>query len=454
MIALLCALASGTMFYLALGLHNVWWLSWFAPAPVLWLAYGGAPRRHIIACAFFSYAAGQLYMAEAYWGQLPLVLLVAQCAGFGALFARAAMIARRVRQSSWIALAAFPAYWTAIEYVVSLLSPHGTFGAMGYVLVAFPPAIQVASLFGLSAVTFLLCLAGNGLALITRGHWRAGLAGLALCLAALLFGYARLATPPGPTVRVAALSDWNARQASVRKLDLAASRRLADEYAAAAAAEADKGARLIVIPETALAFDPAWRGAVTEPLAALARARGVTLVMGTVGVKPWRNDALSFLPDGAVKDYDKRHLLSPFEDKYRPGRAPGLLGGAAAVAICKDLDFPATIRADAAAGAIRIMAVPANDFVKDDWLHARMAILRGVENGFAMVRSAFNGLETVSDAQGRVLASAKTTRPGLTAIRADVPLGRGATLYTRIGDVFAWACVALGLLGMLRRRQE
>jgi apolipoprotein N-acyltransferase len=32
-----------------------------------------------------------------------------------------------------------------------------------------------------------------------------------------------------------------------------------------------------------------------------------------------------------------------------------------------------------------------------------------------------------------------------------VPLGPGPTLYTRIGDVFAWACVALalGLAAML-----
>ncbi len=62
------------------------------------------------------------------------------------------------------------------------------------------------------------------------------------------------------------------------------------------------------------------------------------------------------------------------------------------MAICKDMDFERTLRADARQGAIRILAVPANDFVKDDWIHARMAIMRGVENGFAVVRSAFHGI--------------------------------------------------------------
>ena len=37
MTALLCALLSGAMFYLSQGADDVWWLAWFAPAPLLWL---------------------------------------------------------------------------------------------------------------------------------------------------------------------------------------------------------------------------------------------------------------------------------------------------------------------------------------------------------------------------------------------------------------------------------
>ena len=154
---------------------------------------------------------------------------------------------------------------------------------------------------------------------------------------------------------------------------------------------------------------------------------------------------------------DKRHLLLPGEGKFTPGTGSGLLGGGNAVAICKDLDFPRTLRADArsALGGIRLMAVPANDFVRDDWIHARMAVMRGVENGFAVVRSAFNGLETVSDAQGRILASANTSRVGMVTIQAKVAPGPGPTLYTRIGDVFAWLCLALTVgfaAAMIRKR--
>lgn len=113
--------------------------------------------------------------------------------------------------------------------------------------------------------------------------------------------------------------------------------------------------------------------------------------------------------------------------------------------ICKDMDFPGTIRRDAAKG-VRLMAVPAGDFGKDAWLHARMAVMRGVENGFALVRAANEGLVTASDAEGRIIAAKMDAPSGLTMIVANLPLGPGATLYVRIGDAFAWFCAALALL--------
>ncbi len=54
------------------------------------------------------------------------------------------------------------------------------------------------------------------------------------------------------------------------------------------------------------------------------------------------------------------------------------------------------------------MYVPAWDFIKDDWLHSRMAILRGVENGYAIVRTARQGALTISDYRGKVLYEASS----------------------------------------------
>ncbi len=457
MTALLCAAFSGAMFYFSQGLDDVWWLAWFAPIPVLWLAYGEAPNWHLRLAALAAFACGQIYMVQSYWGMLPPLGLALMMFGMGALFAAAIRFARRCwqRLPSPLALLAFPAAWTSIEYGVSLISPHGSWGALGYSQVSFPPATQIASLLGLYAITFILCLFANALALVARGKWSTALPGLAASALVLAFGWFHLAQPQGERVSVATLSDWDGRLTSVKKLDYAASRAMAEDYAAAARQEAEEGASFIVLPETALAADPAWRDEALAPLADVAREKNLTIVAGVVLVKSWRNTAFSFLPDGTQKSYDKRHLLPPGENKFTPGPGPGLLGDGRSVAICKDLDFPRTLRSDAQSG-IRLMAVPANDFVKDGWIHARMAVMRGVENGFAVVRSAFNGVQTVSDAQGRVLARASTVQPGMVKLSANVPLGPGPTLYTRVGDVFAWACMALALIlaAMLFRKRR
>jgi apolipoprotein N-acyltransferase len=447
---LLCAVLSGVMFYLSQGLDDVWLLAWIAPAPLLWLAYGSVQRWQLFAAALAAFAVGQVYFLQIY-GLFLLVTVLGEMLGNGVLFAGTILLARCVhrRLPPGAALIAFPAMWTAVEYLESLVSPHGAWMTLGYSQVSWPAAIQVASLFGAPAITFMLCLFANALALVAHGARRTAAVGLALCVLALGFGYARLGQSEGETVNVAALANTSkAYIKAFRTGDRASGLAVAQEYATAIGVEAAKGAHVFVTPEAGV------EQSAIAPLALAARQTGSLVVVGTHGRDPARNMAIAYSPDGKVQTYDKRHRLLPGEAIYTPGKVPGIIGGGRAMAICKDLDFPRTIRADALAG-IRLMAVPANDFTKDGWIHARQAILRGVENGFAVVRAAFSGLETVSDAQGRVLASAKTDHFGMIVTRAQVPLGPGPTLYTRIGDVFAWLCVALafGLAAMLLRKR-
>jgi apolipoprotein N-acyltransferase len=452
MIVLLCAALSGAMFYLSQGLDDVWVLAWIAPLPLLWLAYGPAPRWQLFTAALAAFAIGQVYFLQIY-GLFLLVTVLGEMFGNGLLFAGTILLARCAhrRLPPGAALFAFPAMWTAVEYLESLVSPHGAWMTLGYSQVSWPAAIQIASLFGAPAITFTLCLFANALALAAHGARRTAGIGVALCVLALGFGYTRLGQSEGETVNVAALS--NISPAYIKAFgsgDHASGLAVAQEYAAAIRAEAGKGARVFVTPEAGV------EQFAVAPLALAARQTASLVVVGAHGRDPARNMAIAYSPDGKVQTYDKRHRLLPGEAIYKPGKLSGMIGNGRAMAICKDLDFPRTIRRDAQAG-IRLMAVPANDFTKDGWIHARQAILRGVENGFAVVRAAFSGLETVSDAQGRVLASAKTDHFGMIVIRATVPLGPGPTLYTRIGDVFAWLCVALAfaLAAMsLRKRPE
>jgi len=443
MTALACALVSGAMFYLAMGLDDVWWLAFLAPVPLLWLAYGGRPSRQVFAAGLFAYGAGQTYLFQCYAALMPVAMLAAMAAAFGILFAAALLFARAARRrlSPLAALFAFPAAWAGIEYLAGLVSPHGSFGALGYAVASFPAVLQIASLFGLYAVTFTVCLAANALALIARGEKPAGGAGLALFALVLAFGFARLAAPQAPPVKVAALADPDSWHRAQREHSLAAALAGSRQYADAIRRQARDGVRVFAIPETAIRLRPESQTAVLAPLAAAAKDTGALVVAGAfTATTPPRNRAFAFPGGGTARVYDKRHPLRPFDSEIA-GTAPGLIGGGRAMAICKDLDFPGTIRGDAGHG-LTVMIVPANDFERDGWIHGRMAVLRGVENGFAVLRSAFKGLETASDAQGRVLAQAGTLGHGMIVMTAELPPGPGPTLYTRIGDLFAWLCLA------------
>jgi apolipoprotein N-acyltransferase len=89
--------------------------------------------------------------------------------------------------------------------------------------------------------------------------------------------------------------------------------------------------------------------------------------------------------------------------------------------------------------------VPAWDFDADGWSHARVAILRSVENGVPMARAARQGLLTLSDRYGRIVAMEKTGGD-FVSLTGELPLdGRGGnTVYDRIGDAFGWLCVGVG----------
>src|SRR6266516_4273123 len=95
--------------------------------------------------------------------------------------------------------------------------------------------------------------------------------------------------------------------------------------------------------------------------------------------------------------------------------------------------------------------VPAWDFNVDRWLHARMAVLRAVENGFALARSARNGLLTLTDNRGCILAEAATVPGRFVSITGKVNVTPAATFYARTGDWFAWLCVAMFLVLLASR---
>jgi apolipoprotein N-acyltransferase len=460
MIAVLAALLSGVMFYLSQGFDDAWMLAWFAPVPLLWMAYGKQPTWQVMAASAVAILASAGYLLQLPYTP-PLSIIIPVVLMYVGTFCAAVWFARFVqhRAHPLATLFAFPACWTAFELLSQLPSPNGTYGSFAYSTMTAPVLIQSASLFGMYAVTFLICLFANTLALAFRATRRTVLAiglGVAICAANLAFGIVRLAQPQPSTLRVAAIVDETLVADAWRSHASTGDRDVTSAYAREIREAAHQGAKFVVTSEGGMASTPDAQAAIAAPLAAASRDTGARIVAGFHSDRPAADFTLSFAPSGTTQRYDKRHIVPGLEERFVPGHASGWLADGLAMEICKDMDFPSDIRSDAANGA-RLVGVPAGDFGIDGWQHGRMAIMRGVENGFAMVRPAHKGLVIASDAQGRVVAIKKDAPTGLTMVVADLPLGPGPTLYTRIGDLFAWLCMALtlaiGILSMLKPRR-
>ena len=446
MMTLLAAVSSGVMFYLSQGFDNVWALVWFAPVPLLWLAYGKTPIWRVMAASAIAVLAGVGSILQSpYLHLIPPLVLASALAVYVGLFCIAVWFARFVerRASPLLTLLAFPACWTALEFLMEARSPNGTYGSLAYSTMSVPVLIQTASLFGMYAVTFLVCLFANTLAIAIRFKRDAAAAvslGVLICVASVVFGVVRLARPQPDVVRVAAIVDETALAGSWHANSLSADLAVTETYAREVRLAARQGVRFAVTPEGGMTSSPELQSAVIAPLVAASRETGVQIIAGFHSLTPAADFLLAITPDGAVRRYDKRHPVPGLEDRFTPGHVSGWLGRGRAAEICKDMDFPDTIRSDAVRG-VRLIGAPAGDRGIDGWQHGIMSVMRGVENGFALVRPAHDGLLIASDAQGRLIGLKKGAPTGLTMLVADLPLGPGPTLYTRIGNLFAWVCL-------------
>jgi apolipoprotein N-acyltransferase len=452
MTAIGCALLSAVSFYFSLGLGDQWWLAWLAPIPVLWLAFGETRGWQVFSASWAAMALGGTSILRAYGGSLPTLVLVLFIGAPSLMFAGSVMGARRVKHALGpvAAMFTFAALWTAFDLLSSFSQGGGSVGTPAAAEVGMPVLIQTASLVGFLGITFLLGIVSAGIAasLRTRSPLPAGIA-FTLLAANAAYGHWSMSLPPSGMLRVA-LVESDDTVGNFGTDDRAATFKAVDAYVAAIDALRDARVQLIVLPENISRVAPEWRGEVQARLAAASNRSHSTLVAGfnTKLDNKQRNISWSFTP-GATQPatYEKRRLVPVLESAvFTPGPGPKVLPNGVGLEICKDMDFQAMLRSDEVKTKPIVLAVPAWDFDKDDWSHARVAVLRSVENGVPMARSARNGLLTLNDRYGRLVARAKTAG-GFTVLIGALPLdGRGGnTVYDSIGDVFGWLCVVLGL---------
>jgi apolipoprotein N-acyltransferase len=448
-------LLSATLAYFGTGLHPIWWALWLAPIPVVAIAarlHGGIA----LLLGAIVWLIGEMnqwnYVRHAIELPPPVSILYfvvpAVVFGLGVLFARGFIR----RGSLFLASFALPAYWVAYEYLTGMTSPHGTWGNLAYTQMNFLPVIQIAAVTGLWGISFIVFLFAGGAAVLLSGagkpRQRRMLAigvGFVVC-AVLVFGKWRLqSNPSGQPISVTLIARDVPMSVYLGSEEEAL--RLLGEYAAEITRVTPSGTQAIVLPEKIGRISESALTAVDALYSSTAAATRAAIVLGLVRKTPSGafNSSRLYSADGKLEaNYDKQHLV-PGVEPEKPGDKRVILdepSGRWGLQICKDMDFPKLSRDYAVEGA-DLLLVPAWDFNLDRWLHARMAVLRAVESGFALARSARNGLLTLSDNRGRILAETATVPDHLVSISGNLNVARERTFYARTGDWFAWLCVAM-----------
>ena len=222
--------------------------------------------------------------------------------------------------------------------------------------------------------------------------------------------------------------------------------------------EACAGAKIVVWPEADLLIFQKDEAAFMERATKLTRDAQIYLLMGmgtiidgnparlenkAVLMDPSGNPVYSYIKKNPVPGWEAQ-ISVPSDDRIRTYDSEyGLL----ASAICYDMDFPQFIRQAGKAGT-DIMLVPASDWEPIKHLHHAMAVFRAVENGTSLVRATRWGNSTAVDSFGRTLAIMDSFSSAQNMMVAEVPISGVRTIYSKLGDWFAWLCV-VGLLGLV-----
>lgn len=374
----------------------------------------------------------------------------------------------------------FPLTWTTMEYMESF-GPFGSWGSVAYTQFGHLPLEQMVSVTGIYGITFLIAW----LAAVVNAIWENEFAWLkirwvsalyiGIMAMVLLLGGVRLVFFPvdSKTVRVASvvaptgeniitvLSSKEPRKIPPVEKTIEVMENLSRKGASVGAKIVNwhEYGLLVAKRDEATFIDHACKLAVEKNIYLL-------LALGVFNEDPGsrgENKLVFIEPSGKVLwQYHKPHPVPVIEEPYvvkSEDKTPAVTDtpfGKIAAVICFDEDFPSFIRKAGQAGA-DILFGPSEDWREVLSIHTNAITFRAVENGFSLVRCTYEGLTMAVDFQGRVLTATDDFRNKEPVIISDVPMKGVTTIYSKIGDLFAWLCCAgfvIVIVCALRQRKK
>ena len=374
--------------------------------------------------------------------------------------------------SAVLASLLFPLSRVAGEYLISFTPAFGSVFSLAYTQYGNLPLLQIISVTGIYGVSFLIAWFAS----VGNWIWEQGfvwpriravtLLYSGLLALVLLGGSLRLALfpPSAQMVRVAGISASASTLQKVQEeighfsttqhftpTDLAQLRvafaPLDDELLSLSQREAHAGAKIIVWPEIGAYTLAADKSSLLERAKTLAREAHIYLEMGLSVFQPpvtYYDQAILVDQEGHVDwTYNKTYPAPGDPEKPGKGIVPVVDTpyGRLANVICFDADFPALMR-QAGSQGVDMILVPSNDWPGIDPWHTQHAVFRAIENGYALVRQASNGLAMTVDDEGNVLAATDYYTTDQQTMIASVPMRGVWTIYAHVGDLFVWLCLA------------
>jgi apolipoprotein N-acyltransferase len=475
-------------------------IAWIALAPLLVALSRSATTLNAFLLGLTTgivYFAGSLYwitLVMAVYGNMSMwvaamlnAALVAYLALFPALFAL--LTWRAFAAFGPRALAAAPLVWVATELGRTYILTGFPWVLLGYSQAEVLSVAQLASIFGVYGVSALVAGVSAAIAHLViaepGNRLSPALMVVGLVSAVVMWGGRRVdaaqLTREGEPIRVG-LVQGNVDQA--QKWDPARATFIFSNYLDMTRQAALRGAQLILWPEssTPFYFEEARDRADADRLRALTRQLGVAVLFGSDqlegGAEPrYFNAAYLVRPDGSTGGvYRKMHLV-PFGE-YVPFKrmlffASPLVeavsdfsaGDQAALlpvgdhlintSICYEIVYPNLVRQFVTGGS-ELLTTITNDAwfgrTSAPYQHFAQASMRAIETGRYLVRSANTGVSGIVDPYGRVLERTGIYEPAV--VVGEARFLRTTTVYTRIGDSFAYASVVatLALVVFSRRR--
>jgi apolipoprotein N-acyltransferase len=495
---IILALSSGLLLVLAFPPLNVYPVAFIALVPLLVSLQGKDPKAafYLGMISGFVYFLGTVYFVSHsmhVYGYVPVVITlfaVLVLRMYLALYAGVfALLFAYLKSGSQVPASIIaPLLWVSLEFLRTYALTGFPWSVLGYTQYSFLSLIQIADITGIYGISFLL-VAVNGMLFdinyyrreqdTKRSGTRRPMAAsivftVTMVIFTLFYGVVKLDVEENKEQIKASVIQGNIPQD--KKWDREFQHDVIRKYQRLTKEVNAENPDMIIWPESTLPFIFGYQEDLTGHIIDFQKQLDTHLLFGSVtnrgskqGTSKLANSAVLLAPQGdVVSVYDKMHLVPfgeymplkeylPFLEKivvavgdFVPGKEYVVMETPFAKIgnlICYEIIFPGLVREFVNRGA-NVLVTITNDAwfgrTSAPYQHFSMAVFRAVENRVPVVRSANTGISGFIDPKGRIVNKSEIFVEA--SLTETVPLGKEKSMYTKVGDAFAWLCMAGSLL--------